>query len=66
MAQRPDPADCPACGTELSAEQGSQGLCPSCLVELAIELSPMSGDLEEDVAERTTRKGPDKADRGNL
>ena len=28
---------CPACGTDLSSVGGSDGLCPRCLLELALE-----------------------------
>ncbi|MEJ2085763.1 MAG: serine/threonine-protein kinase [Acidobacteriota bacterium] len=31
------PARCPDCGTALSSDGDSQGLCPSCLLELALE-----------------------------
>ena len=44
MAEPHELADCPACGTELSVERESRGLCPSCLVELAIDVPDLTSD----------------------
>ena len=42
---------CPSCGTELSRERWSKGLCPACLIELALDDTA----LEAELAERTER-----------
>jgi len=47
MAESKVLVDCPACGAELSEEPGSRGLCPSCLVELAIDPTGTSNDSTE-------------------
>jgi WD40 repeat protein len=42
---------CPDCGTELSSDSWTQGLCPGCLLELALEESsdeaPETGSVDE-------------------
>ncbi|MGH9392043.1 MAG: hypothetical protein ACRD1Z_20765 [Vicinamibacteria bacterium] len=42
-------APCPDCGGELSSEPGIQGLCPQCLLSLALE--------ESDLGEQKTLEG---------
>ena len=44
-------SQCPACGTALSPEGDSEGLCPGCLLEMALE-SPSLQERSES-AERT-------------
>ena len=41
-----DAAQCPACGSALSGELRSDGLCPGCLIELAIESPGLMAELE--------------------
>ena len=36
---------CPACGTELSRERWSGGLCPGCLLELALDNTSLEAEL---------------------
>ena len=40
-------ACCPDCGGELSWERGIQGLCPQCLLSLALEESELEGQKTE-------------------
>ena len=39
-------AKCPACGTDVSRERESSGLCPACLIELALEDTGLEAELE--------------------
>jgi WD40 repeat protein len=39
-------AECPACGTSLSREPLSAGLCPGCILELALESPSLMAELE--------------------
>ena len=64
MAKPPVSAECPACGTGLSAEHESRGLCPRCLVELAIEVPHSAGDPRDDnETEPTSPIRPNRAHR---
>ena len=44
---------CSACGSELSRERGTGGLCPGCLLELGFD-SPSPVDLGEGLEETET------------
>jgi serine/threonine protein kinase/WD40 repeat protein len=45
---------CPDCGTELSREPWAAGLCPHCLVELALEGTSLEAELLADPREAPT------------
>ena len=47
MAEPNASKECPACGTELLAERDSRGLCPRCLVELAIDIPDSTSNPRE-------------------
>ena len=47
-------ARCPDCGTELVSEPGIPGLCPQCLLSLALVASP----VDSDESEAATLDGP--------
>mgnify|MGYP001828917035 CR=1 FL=1 len=47
MAEPHVSADCPVCGSELSTERECRGLCPSCLVGLAIDVPKFASDASE-------------------
>jgi WD40 repeat protein len=47
MDERDEVARCPACRAALSAEQGSEGLCPGCLYEMALGSPSLLLELEE-------------------
>ena len=53
-SQAPTPAHCPDCGTELSSDRATEGLCPKCLLSLALH------DFEPgpDLADAATLDGP--------
>jgi len=42
----PSTLKCPACGSELSRDRSSEGLCPACLIELALESPSLLAELE--------------------
>ena len=44
--ETPAAPKCPACGSELSRDRASEGLCPACLVELALESPSLLAELE--------------------
>lgn len=46
MVKSPDNLLCPACGSTLSHEQLSAGLCPGCLLELALESPSILAELD--------------------
>ena len=48
------PARCPDCGTELSSDRGTEGLCPKCLLSLALHDFEPGGDL----VDAATLEGP--------
>ena len=54
MVNPPSPGQCPDCGTELSSDRGTEGLCPKCLLSLALH------DFEPgpDLADAATLDGP--------
>jgi serine/threonine protein kinase len=54
MAELKTSVQCPACGTELSREQGSEGLCPACLIELALDDTALEAELLVDPTEAPT------------
>ena len=41
---------CPDCGTELGSGGASAGLCPRCLLSLALERSPPEDDVDHEAA----------------
>ena len=43
---------CPACGGPLSTDAASRGLCPGCILELALESPSLLLELEEEEAEQ--------------
>jgi hypothetical protein len=45
---------CPACGTSLTREGGSEGLCPGCLLELALEDTALEAEVLVDPDEAPT------------
>ena len=47
------PASCPACGTPLSQEGRSEGLCPACVFELALESPSLLSEQEGSDEDRT-------------
>ncbi len=42
---------CPACNTPLSREGGSEGLCPGCLLELALDDTSFEAEVLADPEE---------------
>jgi hypothetical protein len=54
MSALPEIARCPDCGTELVSEPGIPGLCPQCLLSLALLASP----VEAEESEAPTLEGP--------
>ena len=47
MTDRPSPPRCPDCRTELSSDRATKGLCPKCLLSLALHDVEPGGDLAE-------------------
>ena len=47
MVKVQTPAQCPACGTPLSQEGSSEGLCPACVFELALDSPSLASEPEE-------------------
>ncbi|MEJ2084596.1 MAG: protein kinase [Acidobacteriota bacterium] len=45
MSEVATDATCPTCGTPLSRDRRSQGLCPGCILELALESPSLMEDL---------------------
>jgi len=45
---------CPACGTDVSQERWSAGLCPACLIELALDDTSLEAELEVEAGEAPT------------
>ncbi len=41
MAALTDPARCPDCGTELGSDPATEGICPRCLLSLALVQSAL-------------------------
>ena len=54
MVQVEVTARCSACGTALSGEGWSEGLCPSCLFELALDNTALEAELLAEVGEAPT------------
>ena len=46
MAEPQSKAQCPACGGALSRQRVSEGLCPGCLLELALESPSLLAELD--------------------
>jgi WD40 repeat protein len=50
---------CPACGSELSQDPGSAGLCPGCILELALESPSLMAELEAEGEAPTQTYSPE-------
>jgi hypothetical protein len=50
----PSSTQCPACNTPLSREGGSEGLCPGCLLELALDDTSFEAEVLADPEEAPT------------
>ena len=46
MSEPQTTVDCPVCGTTLSRERASEGLCLGCLMELALESPSLMDEIE--------------------
>ena len=53
MVKVQTPASCPSCGTPLSQEGRSEGLCPACVFELALESPSLLSEQEGSDEDRT-------------
>ncbi len=54
MANVDIPARCPACGSDLSSDDSSVGICPGCILELALESPALEAESLADSGEAPT------------
>ena len=54
IGKQPAVRQCPACDTPLSQSQGIEGLCPSCLLELALNDTSLGAEVLVDSEEAPT------------
>ena len=47
MAKRTHESQCPDCGSRIETDPWGQGLCPACLMELALDAPSLLGELEQ-------------------
>ena len=53
MLKEPTATQCPACGATLSQDRKTEGLCPACVLELALESPSLLDELEHPDEEAT-------------
>lgn len=54
IGKPPAALECPVCHTPLSQGQGTEGLCPSCLLELALDDTSLEAEVLFDPGEAPT------------